>query len=222
VTGTERDAAIVQLFPLVKTIAQTVRAELRAVDVDDLIGDGCVGLIAAVDGFDPQRGMALERYARRKITYAMLDGVRRNDQLSQRARGVLVAAERDRFTIALQLGRMPSHAELERRHPKLRSAQCTAHVRRALSLDASVPVEALVAPDWQSDPASVLCARETERSVHAALTGLPQQQRELLRMYYARGLRLSEMARRLSVTKQRVAQLRDKVLASIRDEVLAS
>jgi hypothetical protein len=35
VTGTERDAAIVQLFPLVKTIAQTVRAELRAVDVDD-------------------------------------------------------------------------------------------------------------------------------------------------------------------------------------------
>jgi DNA-directed RNA polymerase specialized sigma subunit len=41
-------------------------------------------------------------------------------------------------------------------------------------------------------------------------------------MYYARGLRLSEMARRLSVTKQRVAQLRDKVLASIRDEVLAS
>lgn len=218
----ERDAAIGRLFPLVKTIALAVRAQARAVDLDDLIGDGCVGLIAAVDGFDPARGMALERFARRKILYAMLDGVRRDDCISQRARGVLVAAERDRFAFALQFGRMPSRRELERRHPKLRSAQCTAHVRRALSLDANVPVEALVAPDWQGDPASVLCARETERSVYVALTALPQHQRELLRMYYAGGLRLADMAHRLSVTKQRVAQLRDKVLASIRDEVLAS
>jgi RNA polymerase sigma factor for flagellar operon FliA len=220
--GQEREAAIVRLFPLVKTIAQAVCHQVRNVELDDLVGDGAVGLIGAVDGFDPARGLPLERYARRKILYAMLDGMRRGDHLSQRARRVLVRAEHDRFAFALQLGRMPSHMELEQRHPKLRSAQSTAYLRRPLSLDSSSAVETLVAPDWQGDPAFVLCARETERSVSIALERLPQRHRELLGMYYARGFRLADVAERLSLTKQRVAQLRDIALATVREEVLAS
>jgi RNA polymerase sigma factor for flagellar operon FliA len=222
VTNEQREAAIVRLFPLVKTIALAVCRRVRSIEYDDLVGTGAVGLIAAVDGFDHARGMSLDRYARRKILYTMLDAARREDHVSQLARRVLAHAERDRFEFALQLGRMPSALEIERRHPKLRSAQTAAHRRRPISLDADIAIERLVAPDWSGDPASVVCARETERSITLALDRLPARHRELLGMYYARGIRLAEVAERLSLTKQRVAQLRDVALASVREEVLAS
>ena len=218
----EREAAIVRFFPLVGTIAQAVWRQVRPVELDDLVGDGSIGLIAAIDGFDPERGMSLERYARSKILYAMLDGARRSDHLTQCARRVLQIAERDRYAFALEYGRMPSPRELERRHPKLRSAQSSAQLRRPLSLDGSLTIEALVEPDWQSDPASLLCASETRSSVRVALGRLPHRHRELLGLYYAGGFRLADVARRMSVSKQRVAQLRDRALERVREEVFVS
>ena len=142
-SGLDREAEILRLFPLVRTIARVVWRQLRYVDLDDLVGDGSLGLVAAVDSYDPARGMSLERYARRKILYAMLDAARRSDHLPRFTRLVLQSAERDRYALALELGRMPSAVELERRHPKLRSAQRTAHLRRPVSLDASDGLEAL-------------------------------------------------------------------------------
>jgi RNA polymerase sigma factor for flagellar operon FliA len=221
-TAREREETVLRLFPLVPTIARVVRRRAPSLDPDDLIGDGSLGLLAAVDGYDPARGMSLERYARRKILYAMLDGARRTDRLTQSARRVLLSAERDRYALALELGRMPSARELEHRHPKLRAALCTAHARNALSLDASPALEALLAPDWQSDPAALVCARETHGTVRSALRGLPARHRELLGLYYARGYRLADVARQFSLTKQRVAQLRDRALATVRDAVAAS
>jgi RNA polymerase sigma factor for flagellar operon FliA len=221
-TQRDREAVIVRLFPLVRTIAHVVRRHVRNVDFDDLVGDGSLGLLAAVDGYDPARGMSLERYARRKILYAMLDGARRSDHLSQTARRVLQSAERDRYELALELGRMPSGRELERRHPKLRAAEFTAHLRSPLSLDASPSLEASLAPDWKSDPATLVCARETHGSVRSALRRLPPRHRELLGLYYARGYRLADVARQFSLTKQRVAQLRDRALATVRDAVTPS
>ncbi len=221
-TEEEREAAIVQLFPLVKSIAQALSRRVRWAEFDDLVGNGAIGLIAAVDCYDSARLMTLEQYARRKIVYAMVDGIRREDYLSQVARSVLAHAEHDRFALAIELGRMPSRAELERRHPKLRHAQISAYRRRLLSLDACPEIERLRKPDWSSDPALVLCTRETERRLTIALDRLPQHHRRLLGLYYARGLRLADLAEELSLTKQRVAQLRDVALASVREEVLAS
>ena len=221
-SGLDREAEILRLFPLVRTIARVVWRQLRYVDLDDLVGDGSLGLVAAVDSYDPARGMSLERYARRKILYAMLDAARRSDHLPRFTRLVLQSAERDRYALALELGRMPSAVELERRHPKLRSAQRTAHLRRPVSLDASDGLEAFLKPDLQNDPADVLCALETRGSVRSALRGLTPRHREVLGLYYARGYRLAEVARRFSLTKQRVAQLRDRAIATLRDAVTAS
>jgi RNA polymerase sigma factor for flagellar operon FliA len=222
VTRQEREATIVRLHPLVKTIALCTWRQIRSVELDDLIGEGSLGLIVAVDTYDAERGMSLERYARRKILYAMLDGVRRNDHLSQLSRRVLQTAELDRYSFAVRVGRMPSPRELEQRHPKLRSAQCSAHLRRPLSIDAATPLDGLVTPDWAADPAALLCALETEGSVRDALGRLPRRHRELLGMYYGGGFRLEAVARKLSLTKQRVAPLRDHALATVRQQVAAS
>jgi DNA-directed RNA polymerase specialized sigma subunit len=62
-TGAEREAEIRRLFPLVRQIARRVQRVVGAADCDDLVGDGSIGLIRAVDTFDSGRGTALETRA---------------------------------------------------------------------------------------------------------------------------------------------------------------
>ena len=58
----------------------------RGADRDDLLGDGALGLIRAVDTYDPLRGATLEAYARKLIAGAMLNGLRKLDPVSERVR----------------------------------------------------------------------------------------------------------------------------------------
>src|SRR5665213_3619587 len=114
VNGDEREATIRSLLPLVRTMARRVARVVRAADLDDLIGDGSVGLIRAVDAFDPARGASLETYVRRVVLGAMLNGLRRLDPVSERARRALREAERLRLALAQDRGSLPTLGEMER------------------------------------------------------------------------------------------------------------
>ena len=92
----DREDAIARLLPLVRRIARRIARLVPGTDLDDLIGDGCVGVIRAVDAFDPALGPSLEQYTRRVAVGAMLNGVRRLDPVSERVRRVIRIAERER------------------------------------------------------------------------------------------------------------------------------
>ena len=80
----DRERRIRELFPLVKRIARRVRRLIAGAELDDLVGEGSIGLIRAVDTFDPTRGVSIERYAARVIAGAMLNGLRKLDPVSER------------------------------------------------------------------------------------------------------------------------------------------
>ncbi len=105
-TTDERERRIRALLPLVRSIARRVHRMVPMTDVDDLIGDGCVGLIRAVDAFDPARGVPLEHYARRVVLGAVLNGIRRMDPVSERMRRTM----RSREGGALHAGANGRHA----------------------------------------------------------------------------------------------------------------
>ncbi len=221
-TAAERDATIVRLYPVVRTIARTVARRAGRVDLDDLVGEGCLGLVRAVDSYDPARGASLDRYARARILGAMLNGLRRMDRLTEFTRRILRQAERDRYAIALTAGHLPSMLEMERRHPKLRYARIAAHHRSCVSLDDAIPVDALVAANWETDPARLYCEHEARAILRAALQKLPVRHRQVVELYFFSGYRLKAVARELSVTKQRIAQLRDRALEIVREEMISA
>ena len=64
-TACTRDEQVGALLPLVRRLARRLKRLVPAFDVDDLVGDGSLGLLRAVDSFDPLRGPQLEDYARR-------------------------------------------------------------------------------------------------------------------------------------------------------------
>jgi RNA polymerase sigma factor for flagellar operon FliA len=203
----DREDAIRRLVPLVRRIARRIVRLVPGADLDDLIGDGCVGLIRAVDAFDPTLGPSLEQYVRRIALGAMLNGVRRLDPVSERVRRVIRIAERERYALAVETGTLPTYGELEERYPALLRARTDAHRGSPLSLDAPLPPESGGAPSGGEDPADAVIANAERRRIREAIDALPQRQRAVVVAHYFAELPLRELSDEMCVSPQRVSQL---------------
>lgn len=202
-----REDAIRRLLPMVRAIARRIRTIIPGSDLDDLIGDGCVGVIRAVDAFDPTLGPSLENYARRVALGAMLNGIRRLDPVSERVRRLVRIAERERYALAVECGAMPTNAELEQRHPNLARARTEAHRGTPLSLDAPLPPEAGGEPQAGDDPAATAVARAETQRIRRAIDALPPRQRTVILAHYFDERPLRALGDDLHVSPQRVSQL---------------
>jgi RNA polymerase sigma factor (sigma-70 family) len=203
----DREDAIRRLVPLVRRIARRIMRLVPGADLDDLIGDGCVGLIRAVDAFDPSLGPSLEHYARRVALGAMLNGVRRLDPVSERVRRVIRVAERERYALAVERGALPTYGEMEERFHTLARARTEAHRGSPLSLDAPLPPDSGAVPSGGDDPAGTVVANAERRRVRAAIDALPRRQRAVLVAHYFGEQPLRALSDEMRVSPQRVSQL---------------
>jgi len=220
VTAGEREEAIRALFPLVRRIAHRVGRVVSAVDVDDLVGDGCLGAVRAVDSFDPARGTRLDTYARRLILGSMLNGLRRTDPVSERVRRRLRQAERKRYQLAQDLGRLPSRQEMERDDPRLREARVTTYRLTPLSTDVP-PTErdGVALLDWSGEPGQLAAESIDRAALIAAVRRLPPRQRQVVGLHYYAELSLHAIGKRLRISPQRACQLHASALARLRQVV---
>jgi RNA polymerase sigma factor FliA len=215
----EREECIRRMLPLVKQIARRVKRMVPGCEAEDLIGDGSVGLIRAVDSFDPERGPTLPQYARRLIGGAMLNGVRRMDPVSERARRAVRQGENERYALAMTRGGLPSSLEMEARRPGYLRAITAAYTGQPLSLDAPLPLGESISKDWGEDPARI-CERRTERAyVNELVRGLPARQRDVVLQHYVEGVSLRTIGTRMSISPQRVSQLHLAALAKLQSGV---
>lgn len=214
--GDDRETAIRELLPLVRQIARRVASFAKMSDLDDLIGDGSIGLIRAVDRYDPSRGASLEQYARRLIACAMLNGLRRRDPVSERARRTLRGADERRYALAQERGTLPSLGEMERNDPALRRARLAAYTRMPLSLDAPSPLGRSGLVDRSAEPGERTASRARTRAIREAVALLPERERRILALHYDRDLSLRAIGRALDVSPQRVSQLHLLAIARLR------
>ncbi len=217
-----RETAVRTLLPLVRRSARRLKRLVPNLDVDDLVGDGCVGLIRAVDTFDPSRGPQLAEYARRLIVGSMLNGVRRMDPVSERARRIVRDGENQRYSLAAARGEVPSAAEMEGRCPGYRRALAAAHRGQPLSLDAPLPKGESLAYDWSEDPAQIVERRSQRAELTALLQRLPQRQRQVLLLHYFQETSLRSVGRHLAISPQRASQLHTSAIARLQREVRAA
>ncbi len=206
-TCSEREQRIRDLFPMVKCIAARIHRMVPGSDRGDLVGDGCVGLIRAVDAFDPQRGVPLEKYAARVVAGAILNGIRRLDPVPERVRREVRMGDRERYDLAAARGVFPSQREMESRRPKLRRALALAVRYTPLSLDGPLPYGERLTEDWSGDPARIFGARGWRIEMHAAIHALPRRQREVIALHYLHGRSLRQIGRLMQISAQRTSQL---------------
>jgi RNA polymerase sigma factor FliA len=215
--SSDRDEQIRNLLPIVKKLARRLKRLVPNFDLDDLVGDGSVGLIRAVDSFDPYRGPQLCDYARRLVVGAMLNGIRRMDPVSERARRIVRDGENQRYALAAALGAVPTSNEMEQRYPGYRRAIAAAYRGQPLSLDAPLPLGESLVNDWSEE------RRSESAQLAELISGLSRRQREVVLLHYFKGNSLRCVGRCLAISPQRASQLHLSAIAKLkRDSHVAS
>lgn len=189
-----RCALIERYASLAISIARRMRVPTGALlSRDDVESAALLGLIDAVDRFDPERGVPFEGYAGLRIRGAVLDELRRVDD---RSRG-----ERRR-----------ARAVMDGEEPEIGAYGLT------LSLDMLLETGDR---DWAAeDEASDRYDHQDLRSrVESALRCLPPRQREVLARYYGDSLTLRESAARMGISEARACQLHGRAIQNLRREL---
>ncbi|MBV8170359.1 MAG: sigma-70 family RNA polymerase sigma factor [Candidatus Eremiobacteraeota bacterium] len=226
----DRDRLCEAALPLVRRVAMTVRRRLpQHFSYDDLIGDGCLGLLRAIDRYDPSFGVSFESWAGRIVRGAMLNGLRRMDAIPERVRRDARALEQARWIVAQRTGSSASEREAAQM-ASLSSTKLDA-IRQAgrlatLSIDrppsgsAGSPISERL-PDEQPDPATEASERAFQALVARAITLLPRRERAILEAFYRGGATFGAIGKQLGVSKQRVSQLHGRAIHVLRIKLKA-
>jgi RNA polymerase sigma factor FliA len=220
----DRDQKIVAHLPLVRHVLQQMGLLNGGgiSDGDDLTSYGTLGLIAAVDNFDPDRQASLATYARVRIRGAILDGLRRTDTLSRTYRSAAVQIEQCHNRLRATLMREPTRNELlQASGLGVQKFDATKFVEslQPVTLDpvdndegyhTEVADGSLVEPTAELEHAELLAA------LAVAIELLPERQRFVLSLCYKEGLRIREVAEILGVSPTRASQLREQGLRRLR------
>lgn len=227
--GTDlRNEILVGNLALVHHVARRVMSSrCGPADYDDLVSAGTVGLIEAIEHFDPSRGHAFSTYASPRIRGAMLDDLRRRDHASRSLRKKVRSIGRARETLMARLERDPKDAEVARELDVDVETfwQWQGKVVRAdqVSLDEPIREEGgsatrrafLVGDDGAGIESAVNESQEAE-ILQREIAGLPEQERTVLALYYFEELKLREIGEVLGLTESRISQIRTKALETLR------
>ncbi|HKU80564.1 MAG TPA: FliA/WhiG family RNA polymerase sigma factor [Candidatus Tumulicola sp.] len=223
-----REAIVHRYLHLVKYVAGRTSVHLPAhIEINDLINEGVVGLIDAIEKYDDARGVKFETYALTRIHGAIIDALRHLDwvprAVRRRARELELAHQR----LELELGRVPSAPEVARRlgvtadeldrlKQRLRGAS-------VMSLEESVPNErgydlplAETLRDEGGDVVAELEHRELRTELERAVQALPQQERAVIYGYYFKNEPLKEIKASLGVSESRASQIHSQAVLRLR------
>ena len=223
-----RDRLILHYSPIVKYVAARVLSHLPdSVDQADLVSYGILGLIDAIEKFDPARGVKFETYAVPRIRGAILDELRSIDWVPRSVRAKARAADQAYTRLEHSLRRSPTDEELAT-ELGLTSGELDTMLRQTsragvLQLDevlfsgqagSSTLGDTLATTD--DGPVALLEIEETRRLLARAISSLADRERTVLTLYYYEGLNLSEIGDVLGVTESRACQIHTKAVHQLR------
>ena len=225
-----RDQLIVLYSPLVKFVAGRVAVGLpQHVEQADLVSYGVIGLIDAIERFDPVRQVKFETYAIPRIKGAIIDELRAIDWVPRSVRSKARALEQAHSTLEAQLLRAPTDAELAAELDV--SEDELAETLRQMSLVGVAALDEVfmvggdrterttlgdTIPDATAGPVAVFEDKESKEILAKAIAQLGDREKTVLSLYYYEGLTLAEIGEILGVTESRVCQIHTKAVLQLR------
>jgi RNA polymerase sigma factor for flagellar operon FliA len=227
ISSEEREQLILQHMPQVRLIARRIHDRLpETVSLEDLVSTGVVGLISAVDRYDPAHGVKLKTYAEYKIRGAILDSLRGLDWAprQQRHRSKLIEGAIAKLEQIKQ--RSPGEEEIARELGiSLTEYYDWLTEIRGLnlgSLESHPPEEdgrellRFVADNEEAWPSTLLERSELRRILAQAIARMPEIERTVLGLYFQEELTLREIASMVRLHESRVSQLKTQAIARLR------
>lgn len=214
---------------LVHYVAQGFRYEgVSVLEWKDLLSSGNVGLLEAIERFDPARKIKFETFAILRIRGAILDTLRDIDWVPRLMRKNIKKVMRALSDLQAHLKRNPGESEIAEKlgislgdyHKVLNSMSSvrfvSMHELVSINGEADIPREKYIDSLRQDYGESVDDYNELKNLMYKKIHNLPTKERLVLILYYYEGLNLAEIAKVLNVTESRVCQLNSQALMRLR------
>jgi len=224
----DRDALIEQYAPLVKYVVGRLAIALPAIlDYEDILSYGTIGLIEALDRYDPSKGVKFETFAIARIRGAIIDALRALDRLPRSVRQKAKKLDQVTAQLTNELGREPTDEEialalgvdLETYHQTLiDTSWVTVSLDGLLDRDEQTDtgMTDLPADPNQEDFTLDIERRQLREALARAIRALPEREALILSLYYRDELTMREIAEILEISESRVCQLHARALSRLR------
>jgi RNA polymerase sigma factor for flagellar operon FliA len=228
-----RDRLILTYAPLVKYVAGRLGSGLPAhVDEGDLVSYGLLGLISAIERYEPDRDVKFETYAIARIKGAIIDELRALDWVPRSVRSRAREIERAVGELESKLGRAPSDEEIAGKigitTNELEDSLTEISRTSIAALDELWTVSAggdqvalidTIPDEGGPDPQSALSQTELREAIGEAIARLPEREKLVVTLYYYEELTLREIGEVLGVTESRVSQLHTKAILRLKSRL---
>ena len=228
-TVEQKDKLVMEYAPLIKFIARKISLRLPSnIELDDLISSGIIGLMDAIEKYDPTRDNKFRTYAEFRIRGAILDELRAQDWVPRSVRDKSKLLDRTIVKLESELGRSPEDEEIAKRLginlEGLYKLMNQVKPVSVVSIDESPSFSNV---DKKSilnildgcklnNPHSQLNVKLIKDIITKAIEELPERQRLVLSLYYYEDLNLKEIGQVLRVTESRVSQLHAHAISRLR------
>jgi RNA polymerase sigma factor for flagellar operon FliA len=221
---------IAQYLPLVHLVAEKIHRRLpRRVDLESLIHSGVVGLLEALERFDPQRGDDFEVYARYRIHGEVIQYLRSLDWISRSVRSWGRKIDAARIKLAGKFVREPTAEEMAKELDV--SLDHYFHLDQQVNDAPLLSLEALSLAskaDRQGahekfshnsflDPFSFVERKDLIVKLRAAIENLPERERLIVTLYYHEDLTLKKIGEKLQVSESRICQIVGQIVIRLRN-----
>lgn len=231
-TSKQKDKLIMEYAPLIKFIAQKIAIRLpSSIELDDLVSSGVIGLMDAIEKYDPSRDNKFKTYAEFRIRGAILDELRSQDWVPRSIRDKAKMLDRTMIQLESELGRGASDAEIaEKLNISLEDFYDLLNQVRPVSLLSIDDQQTFSHVDKRSllnilegcklnNPFNHLNIKSVKAIITKAIEELPERQRLVLSLYYYEDMNLKEIGKILDVTESRISQLHSQAVSRLRSKL---
>jgi RNA polymerase sigma factor for flagellar operon FliA len=222
-----RNDLVMEYANLVKVIALKMRGVYKNyAQLDDVVNQGIIALIDAVEKFDPARGIKFETFASIKVKGSIIDFIRTQDWIPRRLRKLSSDLETAHNKLYTELGRQPTNPEIAKEInitvKQLDRVMEQTYNFNLLSYEEVVWQKMSAMGDEPSadiadeQPEQNLMESELRQQLAASLDRLNERERTVISLYYYEKLKLKEIAEVLGVSESRVCQIHSTAIVKMR------
>ena len=217
-TETTRNELVVQYYPLVTKIVERYSKKLPYhADVDDLVSYGSLGLIDAINKFDPGLGYKFQTYASPRIQGSIVDGMRGFDWVPRLVREQVKSVERAKQRLEKELHRTPSPDEVAKEagitvdQMQKFFVMSTTSIDRQVGEETDITVGDLLAATGDG-PEELLAEHDLYRLIEDAVASLSEREQQIVQWYYFGKMDLKTIGAKLGVTESRICQIHTQIV----------
>lgn len=226
-------ALVLRYKDLIKHAAFQIRGVYsHLAQVDDIVSEGIITLVGAIDRYDPEKGVKFETFISKRIRGMIIDVARKQDWLPRSLRKRTREIDEAVTQLYTELGRCPTDTEVAQylgvsveRYNKEAAGVALGNI---LSLDALIDMREqdtgwfeMPARDAKEQPEVVFQDREMQEVLAEGISKLRKNEQIVLSLYYEKNLHMKEIAQVMDISAPRVSQIHARAIEKLQEHMKA-